>query len=66
VLYTLPGKRWVDGSRELEGVGVGKVYVCGGAARVRLTLRHTEMRVHALENGFVAPYEFYKATMHCV
>jgi hypothetical protein len=21
---------WVDGSRELEGVGVGEFYVCGG------------------------------------
>jgi hypothetical protein len=21
---------WVDGSRELEGVGIGVVYVCGG------------------------------------
>ena len=25
-----PPALWIDGSRELEGVGVGEVYVCGG------------------------------------
>ena len=25
-----PPALWVDGSRELEGVGVGEIYVCGG------------------------------------